>query len=363
MKILIIGPFPDPVNGCSFANFVLFRNLKCDNKVEIIDTSLKNISGKHGGSFNLSKVVPILLSYLKFYRIIFSDVVYLTPGQTFFGVLKYFPFFFTCLLIKKPYVIHLHGNYLGAEYISLSNFKKKIFNFLIGNAKAGIALSNSLRKNFRDMLPDQKVKVVENFVDDFFFEKKLIQKDCSSLKIVFLSNLMEEKGIFIFLKALSVLKDKGIEFTAKIAGNFESETELLVRNELQKLKDNVEYLGVVKGKEKFELLENSNIFVLPTFYKMEGQPISILEAMAAGNIIITTNHAGIPDIVDTKNGFLITPKSTDDLVQKFLEVNNDICYFVNNFSTINHNYVRENFTEEKFVLKITKILNDVVYGS
>ena len=55
-----------------------------------------------------------------------------------------------------------------------------------------------------------------------------------------------------------------------------------------------------------------DVFMLPTRYPNEGQPISILEAMGNGMTIITTNHAGIPDIVeDGVNGFVIDKKEID----------------------------------------------------
>ena len=41
---------------------------------------------------------------------------------------------------------------------------------------------------------------------------------------------------------------------------------------------------------------------------MEGQPISILEAMGFGNVIITTKHAGIPDICSDKNAVFVEKK-------------------------------------------------------
>lgn len=44
---------------------------------------------------------------------------------------------------------------------------------------------------------------------------------------------------------------------------------------------------------------------MPTRYPNEGQPISILEAMGNGMFIITTDHAGIPDIVGTENGIVL----------------------------------------------------------
>jgi glycosyltransferase involved in cell wall biosynthesis len=55
---------------------------------------------------------------------------------------------------------------------------------------------------------------------------------------------------------------------------------------------------------------------LPTYYPYEGQPISILEAYATGCVVITTAHAGIPDVFkDRVNGFLVKKKNITDIIQ------------------------------------------------
>lgn len=93
------------------------------------------------------------------------------------------------------------------------------------------------------------------------------------------------------------------------------------------------------------------IFVLPTRYPNEGQPIGILEAMGNGMLIITTDHAGIPDIVmDGVNGIVV---SGADLAV-------DVCDNLKKLSNsellkiINHNqeYCRQNFTENIYLSKM-----------
>ena len=69
---------------------------------------------------------------------------------------------------------------------------------------------------------------------------------------------------------------------------------------------NITYHGIVTGETKNNLLRMSHIFILLTRYPNEGQPISILEAMGNAMLVITTNHAGIPDIVENgKNGLVV----------------------------------------------------------
>ncbi|MFN9913044.1 MAG: glycosyltransferase family 4 protein, partial [Pirellulaceae bacterium] len=86
------------------------------------------------------------------------------------------------------------------------------------------------------------------------------------------------------------------------AGDQEFVEDYIRQHQLQSL---VTYRGVVQGSEKLELLKASQVFILPTNYRKEGQPISIIEAMGSGMAIFTTHHAGIPDLVhDGENGVI-----------------------------------------------------------
>lgn len=359
-KILIIGPFPVPINGCSLANLVLYNNILIKGiPVDFINTASSVISSHQGTEFSSMKVLKFISTYKDIFKVFKSRIVYTTPGQTFYGVLKYSPFYLLCLIIKIPYIIHVHGNYLGNEFNVLTGFKKKIFKYFLSNSSAGIVLSDSLRSNFDNILPKEKVFVVNNFAQNNLFEMKNLSKKYDKLRILYLSNLMEEKGILVFLDSLSVLKQRGIDFYAQIAGKIEDSIKHLVKDKLLSLSDNVKYFDVVEGSTKVDLLLSSNVFVLPTYYTMEGQPIAILEALATGNIVISTLHAGIPDIINNKNGFLIKPKSVDELVASLDEIKENLNEYIARFSVTNKNYAIKNFTEEIFTSKILSIINEL----
>jgi len=168
---------------------------------------------------------------------------------------------------------------------------------------------------------------------------------------------MEEKGIFLLLESLKHLENKKINYQARIAGNIDVSLKEDILKKISKLK-NTTYVGVVYNNDKKALLNWSNVFVLPTFYKMEGQPISILEALATSNVIVSTNHAGIPDIIeDKKNGYLIQPKNTDKLIEvfTFLDKNKSI---LEKISKYNKTYFINNFTTDIFQSEFLKIINE-----
>lgn len=358
-KILIIGSFPPPISGVSIANKVIRDGLiKYRWKVSTINSEYsENITNEHG-KISFQKFY-FLRTYFEIGKVFFSEIIYISIGQSFFGVLKYFPFIFFAKLIRKKLVVHLHGNHLLNEYNSLHGFKKMIFAKIISMFDYGIVLSKSLRKNFEPFLKKEAIFELNNF-----FEKSLSvpiediqsQKKYSELRVVFLSNLIAEKGINVLLEAVKILKEKGIIIQLKVAGNEIKENNL--SNYFNTL-DNVEYLGVIHGIEKKQLLLWGNVFCLPTFYKMEGQPISILEAMAMGNLILTTHHAGIMDVCKSENAVFCKKESIQDLAEKLEKLARNI-HLIRQKGLYNMAYAQASFTEEMFIENADKILTKCI---
>lgn len=355
-SILVIGPFPPPTSGVSLANDVLAKGLENEGwKINTINSEYsKNITSNHG-SLSLEKFY-FLKTYLFLYKVLFSKIVYITIGQSFFGVVKYAPFLLLSKLTRKKTVAHLHGGHLLNEYNTLSGIRKKIFARLLSMFDYGIVLSESLRIHFTPFIREDRIYNLANF-----FQKELTadsseiqsEKDYSELRIVFLSNLIAEKGINILLEAEQKLRKKGLIVKIKLAGNQVKDNNIF---ELFDISDNIEYIGVVNCEEKRKLLLWSNVFCLPTYYKMEGQPISIIEAMSLGNLILTTDHAGIKDICSEDNAFFCKKRDSDDLAHK-------IEYLAKNLETVkqkgvhNHQYARDFFSEDKFIKNADAILN------
>ena len=354
-KVLIIGPFPDPISGVSIANKVVKELLSADSDflVETINTSYPSFD-EQIGKFSIKKFLFYLSLNLSFFKIFKNNIVYITPGQTFFGVLKYSLFISITSLLKKELIIHVHGNYLGKEYQSLKGFKRVLFYFLVSRFTKGIVLSNSLKHNLTPFLEDKNIFSLPNFAQDYLYkEDKKFVKD--ELRIFYLSNLMKEKGIFCLLNALKNLEKNNIIYKAKIAGNIDQKYSKEILNLFTELK-NTEYIGIVNGDDKKNLLEWGNVFVLPTFYKMEGQPISILEAMATTNLVVTTNHAGISDVFQDKiNGYFVEINN-ENSIQKILS------YLAANKSELkkiaeyNKTFFLNNFTVDIFKKNLLEII-------
>lgn len=351
-KVLLVGPLPEPTTGVSLANQVVSSVLcKGGYKVTEVNTSFSYLD-EDLGRFSLKKVWHNLKYNTKAFKVFTNDVLYFTPGQTFFGVLKYGVFIFFGTLSRKRIITHIHGNHLSTAFKQMGGVKKGIVKLVMSRSSQGIVLSESLRGNLTPFLKPENIHVLPNFAEDYLTQN--ITKEYTETRLIYLSNLMEEKGILIFLQALTMLQEKGISPLVQIGGGVTKEMWLQVKPLLLTLK-NVDYKGVVQGPEKKALFEWGNVFVLPTYYAMEGQPISILEAMATGNLILTTRQGGITDIIqEGKQGFFVEKQNVKDLVKKIehLVGNGQI---ISDIGTSNRHYFSDNFTIDAFSKRLNSI--------
>lgn len=312
-KICFIAQFPPPMHGLSKA-------------VETLYNSELNTAVDLNGEFEFEKVdITNNKNFVKnLLKISCSkaDLFYFTISQTRGGNLRDLVILKLFELQHKKCLIHLHGGYYRQLVDNdMADWQRKANYKAIKKLAGAIVLSKSLKKIFKGMIDDDKIFVVENCVDDQYLltdqeieEKLAALRDKKVLHVLWLSNFIRSKGYPFVLEMAKAEKervDAGGEkrFHFDFAGKFFEDSEKdyfesYVKG--NKLEEYVTYHGIVGGEEKRKLLKECYIFALPTRYPNEGQPISILEAMGNGMFIITTDHAGIPDVVNNNiNGLVL----------------------------------------------------------
>ena len=137
------------------------------------------------------------------------------------------------------------------------------------------------------------------------------------VNLLFLSNLIPSKGVYVLLDACRILKDKGLDFQCNFVGGETKEIDRArFEAEVQKrgLEGMVRYEGPKYGEEKEEYWRSSDVFVFPTYYFNECFPLVILEAMQHGLPVVSTTEGAVPDIVaDGVNGFVCRRKDVEGL--------------------------------------------------
>ncbi|MDU0356107.1 glycosyltransferase family 4 protein [Paraglaciecola aquimarina] len=179
-----------------------------------------------------------------------------------------------------------------------------------------------------DFMPEiaNKIIVVENALTFNVKPNKQINKsDC--VTFLFLSNLIFSKGYTHLAEAaVKLLESNVFNFEVVFAGDFmqspddpddvEQQKDKFLNIVRKNNKGKISYIGTVDGERKKDILNRADILVLPTNYHVEGQPVSIIEAMAYSCAIIATNYRSIPDLVDDKNSKYVEYANVNDLAQK-----------------------------------------------
>lgn len=356
-KIAIIGQFPPPMHGLSKALDTLY-NSYLNEEFEFTKIDITN----NKKFFN--NLIKILFSKL--------DLYYLTISQSKFGNIRDLIMIKLIQLKKRKIIIHLHGggfrNILDNEF---NNYQRKLNYKILSKVDAGIVLGDSLRYIFEGIIPKEKIFVVKNCVDDEFVitdkefnEKLLALENKKVFKILYLSNFIEDKGYKDVLELAKLVKEKNDNrFEFVFAGKFFSENDkeefwrFIKSNNLEKL---IEYRGVIFGKEKINTLKECDYFILLTKYKNEGQPISIIEATANGIKIITTNHAGILDILD-RDRMIVLDRNNIRVIDILEELYNEFDKRSEIIRLVKENrkIILEEFSEKSYLRELEKMFNIV----
>jgi len=180
-------------------------------------------------------------------------------------------------------------------------------------------------------------------------------------KFLFLSNMMEEKGVLVLLEACKILKNKNINFECHFIGAWSDITETFFYKTLEEfdIKSEVFAHGKQYGDDKLKFFQSADVFVFPTFYHNECFPLVLLEAMQAELPIVSTNEGGIEDIVqDGITGVLVERRNSGVLAEKLELLINDKLWR-EKMGKAGKDRFDQFFTIDHFENKILEILKQV----
>ena len=171
-----------------------------------------------------------------------------------------------------------------------------------------------------------------------------------------ISRLLDVKGVEEFCKAAEIVKSKFPNITFTLLGEIENSYRDVKIENIKKYQENniINYEGY--KEDVLPYLKNCMVFVLPSYLK-EGIPRSVLEAMAIGRPIITTNVSGCKETVkEGINGYLVEPKNYIDLANKmeFMIENKDL---LENMGKHSFEYVKERFDVNLINKKMLEIMD------
>jgi glycosyltransferase involved in cell wall biosynthesis len=313
--LLFIAPLPPPITGMSVASQSLLDGLPRAWETRVVNLSKAELAS---GNATLARALEVLTLAKRVWRLSKgADRIYITISQSTIGNLK------DLLLLavigaagQRNTIAHLHG---GPGMRDVMNGRLGWLNRrILGRLRALVVLGNRHRDIFAGL--DSPVVVVPNYADPALFqpEDAIAIKHAAGtpLRVLALANFIHGKGQTELLDAwISLPAHYRERIELSFAGAFETEADKQSFLERLKPYPSLKYYGVVEGEAKRELLWSSHMLSIPSYHRYgEGQPISILEAYAAGLAVVTTDHGGIFDVFTPGvNGFAVSKASPEDI--------------------------------------------------
>lgn len=312
IKVLMIGPARSVHGGVS----AVVNNLYESGLAEQVQ--LKYIATMVDGS-KARKLLQAGAAYLRFLTALpFYQIVHVNMAAD-ASCYRKKVFIDTAGVFRKKILIHEHGgDFEGFYYKRCGKRQRAGIKKSMNRAGIFLVLSDSWKDFFSEIVDIEKIHVLQNRIRIPDREKI----SYGSRKVLFLGRLCREKGIGELLEAVPEVQKQVSDVKFILGGLWEAGNEEL-KKKAESLSDAVELPGWVSPEERERLMEECSIFVLPTWF--EGQPISVLEAMAAGMCVVTTRVGGIPQIMGEekeKTGVLLPPKDAKALADTLIRLLN-----------------------------------------
>ena len=375
--VLLIGPRSNKelTYGMSIGFDLLISGFE-DRKLPhiVIDRSTGMI-GRKVGAFSLGGIFATLTMLLLFWRKLpWAHIVYITVGISTAGFFRDMMMIWSGWFLRKRIILHLYGGGFLSFYKSKPALIKKMISATFAKADVLIVEGRMLRNQLEFVADvDNKLKVIPNGLPIDLRERAQINQiygESGPVKLLYLSNMIQSKGYLDLLEACRILYiERRIPIHCDFCGAFlatvNDDGEIspeMAEGTFRRLIDEkgltavVQYHGTVRGERKEEILREADIFILPTSYPWEGQPISIIEALAHGLPVVATNYRGIPEqIIDGFNGFLLEEKSPREIADAVEKLWQDP-YLYKQVSRNARQHYQQNFTREAHLGRMIPVI-------
>jgi glycosyltransferase involved in cell wall biosynthesis len=230
-------------------------------------------------------------------------------------------FIFLAKLLRKKTVAHFHAGDIDNYFPFQSRTGQKFIRTALRLSDKLIAVSEESARQLRDLTGSPNISVISNAIDTSIFNNRdsaaKNKPETRTIRLLFVGAVGKLKGEKDLIKALALLRERQPNININIKVSFlgygaENLKDYCAESGVGEF---VEHLGAVSMAERIGFYQKADIFVLPTY--AEAMPMSVIEAMAAGLAIITTNVGGIPELIeDGAGGILFSPGDVAALAEK-----------------------------------------------
>lgn len=360
-KILFILHLPPPVHGAA----LMGSYVKCSNRInEKFECRYINLSASKSidsiGKIGVKKSLfffNLLLSTFKALVKKRYDLCYVTITSNGTAFYKDLMVVAILKLFRKKILLHFHNK--GVEKgTQASKINRYLYQFVLGGKRTRVVLlSPHLYADVKQYVDQKRVYYCANGINMYTGDRS-VKKSTDCVRILFLSNMMIAKGVYVLLEACSQLKNKNIPFECHFVGDWLDISESSFSEKVKELNlsDQVFAHGKKYGHEKNAYYQQSDIFVFPTLNEAFG--LVLLEAMQFQLPVVASDEGGIPDIVlDNQTGYIVPKNDPDKLACKLVSLINDPA-LREQMGAAGKKRFEENFTISQFEERMVTIMSE-----
>jgi glycosyltransferase involved in cell wall biosynthesis len=336
MRILVVNyEFPPVGGGGATANYYLAREMvKQGHAVRVVTSGFRGLPARADVEGIEVVRVPVWRQRQDFTKMheMLQYVLSATPRaavmgrsrgpeawdivQTFFAVPSGLVGWWPASCGHIPHVIRLGGGDLPGHEKRFSmahRVLRPVVKCLLRGASARVVNSEGLRQRAQAIFPDLHFEVICNGVDVEIFRPG--PKESERIPtVLFVSRLIERKGLHLLLPALGRLLNEGVEFRLLVVGDGPMRSQLEQQAEQLGLANTTDFLGLRPRSELPAIYRRADIFCLPS--ASEGMANVMLEALATGLPVVATDVPGSSELVqDGVNGFVVQAGHWEALVE------------------------------------------------
>lgn len=363
LRILVIGYLPPPYFGPSVTFQALMRSTFArrfavtflnQNVVQRV-SDLERVS-----LWKLVKLLQLLGRQLWYLLTQRYDYCLLSVSTNRNAFLKEAAFIQLAHLFGVPSVLYAHAKGFAEFHAQSSPRLQRFISRTVSDAAAAIVMGETLRADFAPWLPPERIFVVGSGIEPAALPPR--NRQDNGFVILFLGNLIAEKGIFTLLESIPAVITVCPQARFVFAGDWKvpadkQRAELLIAT--QGLATHVEFAGVVWGERKAQLIANADLMAFPTHYPLEAHPLVLVEGLEAGLPVVTTGRAAIPEIIrDGVNGFLVREQDPADTAAKINRLINDPA-LRQQMRAVNRQRFEQVYTHERYGDRMVNVFEEL----
>jgi glycosyltransferase involved in cell wall biosynthesis len=237
-----------------------------------------------------------------------SDRIVMLPGKN--GLFFIFPLLYLISILKNSKVIYI----VIGGWLPIVTNKSFIISWLLRKIDKIMVETQTMKKDL-EIQKFKNISVLNNFRPLVDLPQEQPTSEEITFKVVFVSRILKEKGIYELIKAVDILSEK-LDICCDFYGPLDPEDKEAFLSQIDNSKK-CEYRGVLEPNKVVSEIQRYDLFVFPTYYHGEGFPGVLIDAMNAGIPVLASNWRYNPDIIkDSFNGFLYQYNNFDQLVEK-----------------------------------------------